>query len=78
MPDRVRVTPTHRHPLRPAPGPARRRAGGFPARSGRPDRPRPGPSDPGETSERLTLIEFTWNHDGRVQPVLFMSRELLD
>jgi len=64
--------------LRPARGPARRRAGGLPARSGRPDGPTSGPFDPGESSERLTLIEFTWNHDGRVQPVLFMSRELLD
>jgi hypothetical protein len=32
----------------------------------------------GATSKRLTLIEFAWNQDGRIQPVLYVSRELLD
>ena len=76
MPDRG--TPTQPHLLRPARRPARRRAGGVPARSLRPVGPIPGPLGLGETSEKLTLIEFRWNHDGRIQPVLLMSRELLD
>jgi hypothetical protein len=70
--------PTQRHQPRPARSPAGRSAGGAPGRSRRPDGPTPGPFDLGETSERLTLIEFTWNHDGRIQPVLLVSRELLD
>ena len=55
-----------------------RRGDRVPARSSPPDAPAPGPFDAGETSERLTLIEFTWSHHGRIQPVLFVRRELLD
>jgi len=30
------------------------------------------------TNTRLTLIEFIWDSRGRIQPVLFVQRELLD
>jgi hypothetical protein len=78
VPDRARVTPTQGHHLRPARGSARRRARSVPARAGRPDGRIPGPFEVGATSKRLTLIEFTWNQDGRIQPVLYVGRELLD
>lgn len=79
MPDRARVTPTRSHQMSRAwRGPVRRRAGNVPARPRRAKRPAHDPFDAGETSQRLTLIEFTWSHRGRIQPVLFVRRELLD
>jgi hypothetical protein len=80
VPERAaRVTPTRGYPMRRAGrGTVRRRGDSVPARSIPPDVPAPGPFDVGEISERLTLIEFTWSHHGRMQPVVFVRRELLD
>jgi hypothetical protein len=79
VPDRARVTPARsQHMSRPRRRPVRRRAGNVAARSQRAAASAHGSFDAGETSERLTLIEFTWSTDGRVQPVLFVRRELLD
>jgi len=63
---------------RPRRGPVRRRAEDVPARSRRASAPAYDPFETGETRERVTLIEFTWSTDGRIQPVLYARRELLD
>ena len=79
MPDRARVTPTRSHHMsRPRRDPVRRRADNAPARSRRAGAPAHDLFDAGDTSQRLTFIEFTWSADGRIQPVLFVRRELLD
>ena len=79
MPDWARATPARSHHTnRPRRGPIRRRAGNVAARTQRAAASAHSPFDAGETSERLTLIEFTWSTDGRIQPVLFVRRELLD
>lgn len=79
MPERAGVTQTRSHHMsRPRRGPVRRRADDVAARSRRAGAPVNTPFDAGETSQRLTLIEFTWSTDGRIQPVLLVGRELLD
>ena len=79
MPDRARATPTGSHHMcRPRRDPLPQRADNVPSRSRRAGAPAPSGFDAGETSQRLTLIEFTWSTDGRIQPVLFVRRELLD
>jgi hypothetical protein len=40
-------------------------------------RPRSPEVDEAVRHERLTLIEFIWNHGSGTQPVLLASRELL-
>lgn len=84
MPDRSRPAPQ-----RSLARSSRAAYGRPPAAYGRPTappeaQPGDGPTEPGiaridaDANERLTLIEFTWVSRGRIQPVIFVERRLLD